>query len=76
MRRENVELRQRLTPSLRRRLLRYGALVVFILLSLALGRWIGGTEANRPARPIPVPLKQDTAIPQPGAMRLPGGARQ
>ena len=73
LRQENVELRQRLTPSLKRRLMRYGALVAFILISLALGRWIGGNEAARPARPIPVPLKQDTAIPQPGAMRLPGG---
>lgn len=73
LRRENVELRQRLTPSLKRRLLRYGALVVFILLSLALGRWIGGAQADRPARPIPVPLNQDTAIPPPGAMQLPGG---
>lgn len=72
LRRENVELRQRLTPSLRRRLLRYGALVVFVALSLILGRWIGGTEAKRPVRPIPVPLKEDTVIPQPGAMQLPG----
>jgi DNA-binding NtrC family response regulator len=75
LRRENVELRQRLTPSLKRRLLRYGALAAFILLSLALGRWIGGSQAARPARPIPVPLNQDTAIPQPRPMQLPGEAK-
>jgi DNA-binding NtrC family response regulator len=75
LRRENVELRARLTPSLKRRLLRYGALVAFILVSLALGRWIGGNGAVRPTRPIPVPLKQDTTIPQPGAMQLPGATK-
>jgi DNA-binding NtrC family response regulator len=72
LRRENIELRQRLAPSLKRRLLRYGAVVVLVLLSLVLGRWIGGTT-TRPARPIPVPLKQDTAIPNPGGMQPPGG---
>ncbi len=72
LRRENVELRERLTPSLMRRLLRYGALVVLILISLVLGRWIGGAEVGPSARPIPVPLNQDTAIPPPGAMQLPG----
>ncbi len=64
---ENVELKARLTPSLRRRLLRWGALVILIFLSLWLGQWIGGVEEARPARPIPVPLNQDTAIPRPDA---------
>lgn len=62
---ENVELRARLSPSLRRRLLKYGALVLLIVASLWLGQWIGGEDQARPTRPIPVPLNQDTAIPRP-----------
>ena len=62
---ENVELRERLSPGLKRRLLRYGALVLLIAASLWLGRWIGGDDEARPERPIPVPLNQDTAIPRP-----------
>lgn len=62
---ENVELKARLSPSLKRRLLRYGALVILIVASLWLGQWIGGEEVARPTRPIPVPLNQDSAIPRP-----------
>ncbi len=64
---ENVELKAQLSPNLKRRLLRWGALVILIALSLWLGRWIGGEEQPRPMRPIPVPLNQDTAIPRPNA---------
>lgn len=63
---ENVELKSRLKPSVRRRLVRWGALLVLILLSLWLGRWIGGEQEPRLA-PIPVPLNQDTAISRPEA---------
>jgi len=62
---ENVELKARLSPSLKRRLLKYGALALLIVASLWLGQWIGSEEATRPARPIPVPLNQDTAVPRP-----------
>ncbi|HLB36974.1 MAG TPA: response regulator [Gemmatimonadales bacterium] len=62
---ENVELKERLSPGVRRRLLRYGALTLLIAASLWLGRWIGGDDEARPERPIPVPLNQDTAIPRP-----------
>lgn len=62
---ENVELKARLSPSLKRRLLKYGALALLILASLWLGQWIGSEEAARPTRPIPVPLNQDTTIPRP-----------
>lgn len=67
LRRENIELKARLSPSLRRRLVRYGALGVLVVLSWWLGRWIGREEEVRPMRPIPVPLQQDTAIPRPNA---------
>ena len=62
---ENVELRARLSPSLKRRLVKYGALALLVAASLWLGQWIGGDEEARPTRPIPVPLNQDTALPRP-----------
>ncbi len=62
---ENVELKARLSPSLKRRLIKYGALALLIVASLWLGQWIGTEEEARPTRPIPVPLNQDTAIPRP-----------
>lgn len=69
---ENVELRARLTPNLKRRLMRYGAVAVLVLASWWLGQWIGGSGEARPTRPIPVPLNQDTAIPRPNAPPVPG----
>jgi DNA-binding NtrC family response regulator len=65
LRAENVELKERLSPGLKRRLLRYGALALLIVASLWLGRWIGGEDETRAARPIPVPLNQDTTVPRP-----------
>jgi DNA-binding NtrC family response regulator len=62
---ENVELKARLSPGLKRRLLRYGALALLVAASLWLGRWIGGESEGRLTRPIPVPLNQDTSIPRP-----------
>lgn len=56
LRRENRELRARLTPSVRRRLMRGGALAILIGAALYLGSLIGGTEDERPALPIPVPI--------------------
>lgn len=70
LRQENVELKARLTPGMRRRLVRLGAFGVLIVLSVLIGRWIGGAEAERPTRPIPVPFDQDTStrsLPPPGA---------
>jgi len=64
LRTENVELRARLKPSVRRQVVRWGALLLLVALSLWLGRWIGGEEPVRPA-PIPVPLNQDTTVPRP-----------
>jgi hypothetical protein len=63
---ENVELKARLRPNVRRRLVRWGAFLILILISLWLGRWIG-SEEQTPRAPIPVPLNQDTTIPRPDA---------
>lgn len=55
--REVVALRERLTPNIRRRLFRVALLLILILISVALGRWIGDTgEDARPRVPIPVPI--------------------
>jgi two-component system response regulator HydG len=57
LREEVVELRARLTPTLKRRLTRVGALVVLIAISILLGRWIGAQREDvRPRVPIPVPV--------------------
>ena len=55
LRRENVELRARLTPSFKRQLLRWSAVVVLLAASVLVGRWIGADRA-RPTLPIPVPI--------------------
>lgn len=62
---ENVELKARLRPGVRRRLVRWSALLFLILVSLWLGQWIGGEGA--PRAPVPVPLSPDTAVPRPEA---------
>jgi DNA-binding response OmpR family regulator len=54
LRRENVELRARL-PNLRRRLVRWGALLILLGASIVVGRLIG-KEEDRPSTPIPVPI--------------------
>lgn len=56
LRRENRELRERLTPNVRRRLMRAGLLAILVGAALFLGSLIGGTEEERPAAPIPVPI--------------------
>jgi FixJ family two-component response regulator len=61
LRRENEEMRERLTPDIRRRLVRFGLFVLLVIASIFVGKWIGGGDQGRPAAPIPVPLRQDTA---------------
>ncbi len=65
--REVVELRERLTPNIKRRLLRVALLLILIVISVALGRWIGDTgERARPRADIPVPVdSQPDAGPAP-----------
>lgn len=72
LRQENVELRERLTPSMRRQLIRWGAFAALVAASVLLGRLIGSAGAERPARPIPVPFDQDTAILNRAAPMAPG----
>lgn len=68
LRRENRELRQRLTPSLQRRLMRAGVLAMLVGAALFLGSLIGRSEQERPTVPIPVPLEPaDTLLPQEAA---------
>lgn len=56
LRRENRELRTRLTPSLQRKLMRAGLLAVLVGMALFFGSLIGGTDEDRPTVPIPVPV--------------------
>ncbi|HXV86515.1 MAG TPA: response regulator [Gemmatimonadales bacterium] len=72
LRSENVELRARLTPTLRRQLVRVAAFAALIVAAMLLGRFIGGGAAERPTRPIPVPFSQDTATLNPVAPMAPG----
>ncbi len=75
LRHENVELRRRLAPSIRKKLARAAAFVVLISAAGGLGAVIGsGPKGDvRPRRPIPVPLKTpDTTVTRPDAPLLPG----
>lgn len=56
LRRENVELRARLTPNLRRTLVRWSAIVALLIASVFVGKWIGADRQPRPTVPIPVPI--------------------
>ncbi|MBI4420583.1 MAG: response regulator [Gemmatimonadetes bacterium] len=57
LRRENVELRRKLAPSVRRTILRWTVVTALLGASVWLGSLIGGGEQElRPARPIPVPI--------------------
>ena len=56
LRRENVELRARLTPSLKRQIVRWSAVVALLVASVLVGKWIGGDKNVRPTVPIPVPI--------------------
>jgi FixJ family two-component response regulator len=57
LRRENRELRARLSPSLRRRLTQVALGVALLGGALAVGWAIGGERGERPTRPIPVPIE-------------------
>ena len=56
LRRENVELRARLTPSLKRQIVRWSAVLALLVASVLVGKWIGGDKNVRPTVPIPVPI--------------------
>jgi two-component system response regulator HydG len=53
---ENVELRRRLAPNLRRTLVRWTVVGLLLAASAVVGQLIGRSGQERPAVPIPVPL--------------------
>lgn len=69
---ENRELRNKLSPNLRRRVLRAGLLAGLIAGSVGLGSYIGGEQAvdTRPRVPIPVPVDSLTQGELPGSTSL------
>jgi len=73
LRRENRELRARLSPSLRRRLTQGALVIVLFVAALAVGALIGGERAERPTRPIPIPVDTSSATSAPegsGALQV------
>jgi DNA-binding NtrC family response regulator len=72
LRRENRELRARLSPNFRRRLAQIAIAVALVGGALAVGWLIGGERGERPTRPIPVPIQPaDTTMTReapPGAL--------
>jgi len=56
LRTENVELRKRLAPNLKKTLMRWGVVVALLGASAIIGSMIGRSGQERPARPIPVPF--------------------
>jgi DNA-binding NtrC family response regulator len=56
LRRENRELRARLSPSLARRLAQVGIALALVGGAIAVGWAIGGDRSERPTVPIPVPI--------------------
>jgi two-component system response regulator HydG len=56
LRSENVELRKKLKPNLKRTVIRWAVVVVLLGVSAAIGSMIGESGQVRPANPIPVPF--------------------
>lgn len=61
LRRENVELRQRLHPTFARQVVRFAMLAILLAVAVGLGSLIGSGH-ERPSKPIPVPIRDDTAV--------------
>ncbi len=61
LKRENIELRSRITPSFKRKAVAAILFIMLVAASVALGSFIGGGRAGPERAPIPVPLNpQDT----------------
>jgi DNA-binding NtrC family response regulator len=56
LRRENRELRARLSPSVGRRLAQAAIALALVAAAIGVGWAIGGDRAERPAAPIPIPI--------------------
>jgi DNA-binding NtrC family response regulator len=54
--RENVELRRRLAPNLRRTVIRWVVVAVLLAASAVVGQMIGDAGQEQPRVPIPVPI--------------------
>jgi len=63
LRRENVELKRRLRPNLKKQLIRLGLFAVLVVVSALVGSMIGGdTERVDPRAVIPVPLDTGSTV--------------
>ncbi|MSR06163.1 MAG: response regulator [Gemmatimonadetes bacterium] len=58
---ENVELRRRLAPNIKRMVMRWAVVVGLLAASAVIGQMIGKADQPRPARPIPVPFDSTAA---------------
>ena len=57
LRQDNIELKRRLHPNVRRRLIRFAVLVLLVAVSASAGMLIGGGGADdRPRNPMPIPV--------------------
>lgn len=72
LRRENMRLRARLTPSLKRTLARVAVVAGMVAVSVGLGALIGSVSSEPEEVVIPVPLEGDTSLPTTEAPFLPG----
>lgn len=68
LRRENIVLRERLTPTFKRQAVRFALLTILVAISLGIGAIIGGGEAERPTRPIPIPIDTTPSAPPGGVL--------
>lgn len=55
---ENVELRLRLKPNLRRIVIRWSVVAILLIASAVVGQMIGRSGQQRPTAPIPVPFNR------------------
>lgn len=56
LRSENVELRKRLAPNIKRTVTRWAVVLGLLAASAVIGQMVGKAGPDRPARPIPVPF--------------------
>ena len=62
LKRENVELRSRITPSFKRKAVAAVLFIMLVAASVALGSFIGGGRSGPERAPIPVPLNPQDPV--------------